>query len=232
MAPMASGGNRGGSQPGRGAKAGRRAIARRGARRGEEGQQLAALHRLTDLAQIKVLADPLRMRILELLGEERTTKQVAGILGQPPTRLYHHVAALERVGLVRLARTRQSRGAVEKYYVAVAKAFSGELGLSSSPTAAKAIEATHGIAVQVLENTAADLRALLESGESLATLEAAGVISFLEVRGSPKEVKSIRDRLMKILKECTDSRGEPSRVSPGYRLTIAYFPLAKEKRPS
>jgi DNA-binding transcriptional ArsR family regulator len=231
MAPVVSGGSRGGGQPGRGAKAARRAIARGGAKRGVEGQQpVAPFHRLTDLAQIKVLADPLRMRILELLGEERTTKQVAGILGQPPTRLYHHVAALERVGLVRLARTRQSRGAVEKYYVAVARAFSGELRLSSSPAAAKAREATHGIAVQVLENTAADLRALLESGESRATLEAAGVLSFLEVRGSPKELKSIRDRLMKILKECTDSRGEPSRASPGYRLTIAYFPLAKEKR--
>jgi DNA-binding transcriptional ArsR family regulator len=230
MTPMASGGSRD-RKPGRGAKAGHRAIARRGAKRGAEGHQPApSLHRLTDLAQIKVLADPLRMRILELLGEERTTKQVAGILGQPPTRLYHHMAALERVGLVRLARTRQSRGAVEKYYVAVAKAFSGELRLSSSPAAAKAIEATHGIAVQVLENTAADLRALLESGESPATLEAAGVISFLEVRGSAKELKSIRDRLMKILKECTDSRGEPIPASPGYRLTIAYFPLANEKR--
>jgi DNA-binding transcriptional ArsR family regulator len=230
---MASGGSRDGSRPGRDAKAGRRAITPRGATRGAERQQPAeALHRLTDLAQIKVLADPLRIRILELLGEERTTKQVADILGEPPTRLYHHVAALERVGLVRLARTGQSRGAVEKYYVAVAKAFSGELRLSSSPAGAKAIEATHGIAVQVLENTAADLRTLLESGESLATLEAAAVISFLEVRGSPREVKSIRDRLMKILKECTDSRGEASQASPAYRLTIAYFPLAKEKRPT
>lgn len=226
-------GNRGGSQPGRGAKAGRRTIVRRGAKRGAEGPQpVEALHRLTDLAQIKVLADPLRMRILELLGEERTTKQVAGILGQPPTRLYHHVAALERVGLVRLARTRPSRGAVEKYYVAVAKAFSGELRLSSSPAAAKAREATHDVAVQVLENTAADLRALLESGESAGTVEEAGVLSYLEVRGSPKELKSLRDRLTKILKECTDSRGEPIPASPGYRLTIAYFPLAKEKRPT
>ena len=70
---------------------------------------------LPNLAQMKLLADPRRIRILELLGEERTTKQVAEILGEPPTRLYHHVAALARVGLIRLARTRQSRGAIEKY---------------------------------------------------------------------------------------------------------------------
>ena len=65
---------------------------------------------LASLEQMKMLADPRRIRILELLcGEERTTKQVAEILGEPPTRLYHHVAALARVGLVRLTRTRQSR---------------------------------------------------------------------------------------------------------------------------
>jgi DNA-binding transcriptional ArsR family regulator len=193
------------------------------------GQQPAEpIHRLTDLAQIKVLAHPLRIRILELLGEERTTKQVAGILGQPPTRLYHHVAALERVGIIRLARTRQSRGAVEKYYVAVAKAFSGELRLSSSPAAAKAVAATQAIGVQVLENTAGDLRALLESSESPAALEAAAVLSFLEVRGSAREVKAIRDRLMKVLKQCTESRSEPGEGAERYRLTIAYFPLVRE----
>lgn len=71
---------------------------------------------LANLEQMKVLVDPRRLRILELLGdEERTTKQVAEILGEPPTRLYHHMAALARVGLIRLARTRQNRGAVEKY---------------------------------------------------------------------------------------------------------------------
>src|SRR5688572_6992339 len=94
-----------------------------------------AMHRLTTLDQMKVLADPLRIRILELLGEERTTKQVAGILGLPPTRLYHHVAALERVGLVRLARTQQRRGAVEKYYHAVARAFSADPRLFTSKAA-------------------------------------------------------------------------------------------------
>ena len=35
---------------------------------------------LTNLAQMKVLADARRLRILELLCEERTTKQVAEIL--------------------------------------------------------------------------------------------------------------------------------------------------------
>ncbi len=64
---------------------------------------------LTELDQIKVLADPLRIRILESLSEERTTKQVAQLIGEKPTKLYHHVDALERVGLIQQTRTRQNR---------------------------------------------------------------------------------------------------------------------------
>ncbi len=193
----------------------------------QEGWETSgAVYKLTRLDQIKVLADPLRIRILELLCEERTTKQVAEILGQPPTRLYHHVAALERVGLIRLARTRQSRGALEKYYIAVAKAFSADSRLFSSLASAEVVDAAHDVGVQILESTAGDLRALLESGQSLTSLENAVVLSFLEVRGTPKELTAMRRKLMKILKDCTEAKGKPAQAGPGYRLTIAYFPLA------
>ena len=49
--------------------------------------------------QVKALTHPLRQRMLERFAERpRTTKQVADLLGEKPTRLYHHVAALERAG--------------------------------------------------------------------------------------------------------------------------------------
>src|SRR5262245_11441664 len=109
---------------------------------------------LANLEQMKVLADPRRIRILEALGsEERTTKQVAEILGEPPTRLYHHVAALARVGLIRLARTRQRRGALEKYYVAVAKAFSADPKLFASHRGPQAAEAAGTLATRFLDLT-------------------------------------------------------------------------------
>ena len=78
---------------------------------------------LKNLDQMKVLADPLRIRILEAFCAERTTKQVAELLGEKPTKLYHHVDTLERVGLIALSRTRQNRGTLEKYYLAVARTF-------------------------------------------------------------------------------------------------------------
>src|SRR3954462_12886708 len=78
------------------------------------------------VAELRALAHPLRLRILELFAEApRTTKQVAELLGQPPTRLYHPVAALERAGLLTLKETRKNRGTVEKWYEAVARTLSG-----------------------------------------------------------------------------------------------------------
>lgn len=201
------------------------------ARTGTAKRPAKGIHRLTDLDQMKVLADPLRIRILELFcEEERTTKQVAGILGQPPTRLYHHVAALERVGLVRLARTQQRRGALEKYYLAVAKAFSADSRLFSSRKASQVMEATHAVAAQVLENTSADLRALLERGDGLEALQQEGILSYLEVRASPGELKAIRSRLMKLINSTSKSGSKAAPAGSSYRLTIAFFPLVRGHR--
>lgn len=189
------------------------------------------IHRLTDLDQMKVLADPLRIRILELFCEERTTKQVAELLEQPLTRLYHHVSALERVGLIRVARTRQRRGALEKYYLAVARTFSADPRLFSSGKAAQAKEATEGVAAQVLENTSADLRALTErGGDGLEGLVQEGILSYLEVRAGPKELKAIRSRLMRIIESISGSGSEAGPAAAPYRLTIAFFPLIEGRR--
>jgi DNA-binding transcriptional ArsR family regulator len=185
------------------------------------------LHKLTDLEQMKVLADPLRIRMLELFGEERTTKQVAEMLGQPPTRLYHHVAALERLGLVRLTRTQQRRGALEKYYLAVAKAFTADPRLFSSGKARQAREVAHGVVAQILEKTSADLDALLESAEGPETVEQEAVLTYLEVRGTPGEVKALGARLQKLIKSVTASGCEADASGQPHRLTIAYFPLVK-----
>jgi len=79
---------------------------------------------LVDFQQIRALAHPLRLRILGLLVREpRTTKQVADLLGENHTKLYHHVQELERAKVVRLTETRQKRGTVEKYYQATAMLF-------------------------------------------------------------------------------------------------------------
>ena len=83
---------------------------------------LALVHELTTLAELRSLADPLRLLLFRLLRErERTVKELCDILGESSTRLYYHVAELERVGLVRLVRTEARSGIVQKYYRSIAR---------------------------------------------------------------------------------------------------------------
>jgi len=85
---------------------------------------MTEIYMLRELEQVKAMADPLRMRILNVLCHtSMTTKQVAEFLGENVNKLYHHIEALESVGLIKLVRTKQNRGTMEKYFQAVAEHF-------------------------------------------------------------------------------------------------------------
>jgi DNA-binding transcriptional ArsR family regulator len=183
---------------------------------------------MTSLEQIKVVADPLRVSILEeLVLEARTTKQVAEILGEKPTRLYHHMDALAEAGLIRLVSTRQVRGTVEKYYQAVARAFRADPAIfSQTGESDEQSAALADVATTVLERTTEEVRALVLSGFD-PTSEEDGILSYLEVRASEAEIHEINEKLMAILKDleenCCD--GEPSDDDRRFRLSLAWFPL-------
>ena len=80
---------------------------------------------LRDLDTIKVLVDPVRTRIIQLLSyEPRSVQHLAAEMNVPFTRLYYHINLLEKHGLVRLVKTRALAGAAEeKYYEAAARCF-------------------------------------------------------------------------------------------------------------
>ena len=119
------------------------------------------------VADLRALAHPLRLRMMELFAESpRTTKQVAELLGQPPTRLYHHVAALERAGLLVLTERRQNRGAVEKWYTGVAQQI--QAGVRQKGDAARA--ARRAIAATVLEQARQELLAMPIGAKEAALL--------------------------------------------------------------
>ena len=187
---------------------------------------------MTSLEQVKVVADPLRVRILEAIClEPRTTKQIAEILGEKPTRLYHHVDALAEAGLVRLVDTRQVRGTVEKYYQAVGRAFRADPGIFRQDDASdEQNQALADVATTMLGRTTEEVRNLILSGHDLASGED-GILSYVEVRAPESEIHEINQRFMEILKDleeqCCDA--EPADGDRRYRLNLAWFPLDRTK---
>jgi DNA-binding transcriptional ArsR family regulator len=73
--------------------------------------------------QLKALGHPLRLRVLEMLGEEAgeafTNRELASRIGIDPGHLHFHVRMLLKAGLIRLAEG--SSGRREKPYQAVAR---------------------------------------------------------------------------------------------------------------
>ncbi len=190
---------------------------------------------LTDLEQVRMLADPIRLRIMEVLClGERTTKQVAQELEEKPTKLYHHVEALERVGLVRLTRTRQKRGTIEKYYQSVARAFRVDSSVFSAGAAGdSARREAQVMPAALLERTAAELRERAAQASGAARdVQSKGVLTYLEIRASDADMARIRGRLTRLVsglgRSARVARQSKRAKTRRYRLTIAFFPLDLE----
>lgn len=66
---------------------------------------------------VRLISDPLRLRLLELLRQQpQTVKELAATLDVPRTRLYHHIGLLEEHDLIAVDETRVVSGITEKRY--------------------------------------------------------------------------------------------------------------------
>ena len=73
--------------------------------------------RLTESSVVRALAHPLRVRILRILDERTASpRELAQELDAPLGNVSYHVRTLAQLGLIKLVRRRQRRGAVEHYY--------------------------------------------------------------------------------------------------------------------
>ena len=79
---------------------------------------------VSDPREIKAFADPLRIRVLNILTDRpATNQQIASALDAPQARVLYHVRFLLDVGLIRLVDEVVKGGNVEKYYRATARLF-------------------------------------------------------------------------------------------------------------
>lgn len=183
---------------------------------------------LTSADQVRALTAPLRRRILEVLARQpMTTKQVAERLGQPPTRLYHHVAALEAAGLIELVEERRKRGTVERYYQSIAREFAIDRRLFAATPLREAASEVEALFGEALLETQEEIRQSLDAG--LLNPDRAGsgaMFGRIRVRGSAEQMHGILGRLQALMEElraagCGEDEEE-------YGLTIAFYPIAAD----
>ena len=72
---------------------------------------------VNDLETLKILADPLRNQILEILAPEKlTVNQIAEKLGLASSKLYYHINLMEKQGLIREVDSITKGNIIEKIY--------------------------------------------------------------------------------------------------------------------
>jgi len=200
----------------------------RGRKRGPDPAATAAGRRRAT-QQLRALAHPLRLRLLEAFAQgRRTTMQAAALLGEPPTRLYHHVNALERAGVLKLVDTRQVRGTTEKYFELASRRIGhlrGEHITGATRASIGAITAT------LFDEARAELHAAMADGKKLEPRTAPIALRAL-LTLPPSEVPRVRRRLLAMLKTIKNQYGSKSKKSSKARdgsalqwaLTLAFAP--------
>jgi len=157
-----------------------------------------------------------------------TTKQAAKQLGENPTKLYHHVAALENAGLVRLRETRQKRGATEKYYETVTR----RLHASPDAIAGHTARDRAAMGMVVFDESRNELIQALAAGHADGSLPliATRAIMRLSPAGARKVASELRRVLRRVAPRPRKSRS--AKTKPGkmlrYSLTIALIPRADD----
>ena len=184
-----------------------------------------------DLEQVKILADPLRTRLIETMRDQAmTAKQMAETLGEKPTRIYHHVNALEKAGLIRLIETRRNRGTLEKYYQPVAKLFIVDRDLFAPELGEAAEQATSAVAAamtDMLHKTEEEIRQGI-AAKRLPLQDSSRIeVARVAVRATPKQIEKLVRKVQSLLEEAQASEtGEATEDALlDYRLLVAFYPV-------
>jgi DNA-binding transcriptional ArsR family regulator len=181
---------------------------------------------IDDLETLKVIADPLRKRIMELLEAPGTVKMVAQRLGMPPSKLYYHVNLLEDHGLLRVTDMRLVSGIVEKHYQVAARTINVKSGLLSPSVGDDGLNM---MLSEMLEETANDIRAAAREGvidfETDAPKQRKLFMSRLEVTLTDEQALVFQEQLKAMIESLSDAASDDEDPNVReYIVQVSMFP--------
>jgi DNA-binding transcriptional ArsR family regulator len=192
---------------------------------------------IQDLDTLKVVADPLRLEVIELIFDHaHTVKQIANKLSIPPSKLYYHMNLLEKHGLISIARTRVVSGIVEKSYQASARNIRVMKGLLTPQRPQQ--ERDEGVALivdailtdarqDIKQNTASGLIDLTEADNPRSLR-----ISRTTTRFTAQQAKAFHQRLSGLIEEFQQAKADPANTNEQTdALVFAFYPTARGTPP-
>ncbi len=183
---------------------------------------------IDDVEKLRVISDPLRIKILEHASEDLpkgfTAKELAARLGTSQTKLYHHLNLMEEHGFLRVAETRMVSGIQERRYTATAHSFRVDRSLFN-PGAGEA--AIADVLDAMFESARADIVAAVHAG--LIDMQAEPhrrrmALTLTQARLSPASVRKVMRQIERLVE--VDDLDDPDGKS--YGLIVGFYPRADE----
>ena len=166
-------------------------------------QPVPEVFTIETLDQLRVVADPLRQRLLTAFAQPGTVKAVAARLAEPLTKLYHHVDQLERAGLIRVVSQRKVRGTVERTLQATARRFAVAPDVLSTLEAKERLQKTRqALAVSALQDL---IRSAGEDAPPLRMIK-------ISARLSPTALDQLETKLREMLRNLADADAPEAEV--------------------
>ncbi len=160
-------------------------------------------YEIENIEQLRAIADMLRVRIVDLLQKKpMTVTQLGEELGMAPAKVHYHVRELEKVGLLRLAETREKGGILEKYYQPIAREISVEKSLLSAPPD-EALAMISALLNQIKDGFQQAFRRALEQKEVKPNMG----IGITHIYLSPEEQEQLCKQIGELLKPYEERRG-------------------------
>lgn len=184
---------------------------------------------ITDVEALKVVSDPLRLRIVEHASVDApkafTAKQMAAKLGTSQTKLYHHLNLLEEHGFLRVAETRTVSGILERHYVATAHSYRVDRAILGASGGERTVTA---VIDAMFEQARSEILAAMHAGlvdlENEVDGHEAMALSATRARLSKASVAKVMRQIRRL--STIDRQQDPDGAE--YGLLVGFYPRADE----
>jgi DNA-binding transcriptional ArsR family regulator len=190
-----------------------------------------------DAATMKALGDPLRLKIMRVLGRDvrvapriMTVKQLAEELGEPTTKLYRHIKQLQAVGMIQVAELRLVGGIVEQSYRVAQKGWgvkADNAGLPRDQLSDEMLGVAGAALDEYLTRYVSALRkgrASLYNEENLAKPpHVRSVVTIADYRVPQERAAEFGDRLSDLVKEFNDGERSDAADAVAANLLVMFY---------
>jgi len=177
-------------------------------------------YKIIDLDQVRLLSDPLKLRLLQAFAESgKTTKEVAAELGESVTKLYRHVDALHDSGLLEIVEEKQKRGTIERTFRAVAQRFEADHSLFSDAPGDEGIDAAR----EMLRVTETEILNILANARD--DDEEQALVMRIRGRATPEKIAELRAALREWLESVPNYDQLPAEDAKEIGGLIAFYEI-------